>query len=684
MMNVWCILIDHCNRPTGEPFLVKVSSTDNVARLKEMVKDKGSFLLRTIDAYMLEVWKCTDSTVNFLDASHEVLEERVSKAFHDARVENLSVRQVVADLIISDREALLVRSPHLVPDTVYRISENDSRYGSLAAIRNYLWGNEAHLREVITRSSIHVPDLDVSYKLQESETEDVTMDDATTNTEAMFYDLLKIPKVSWHTSEVLDMRFYVRDEYHELDAFVEERRQSDVAGSRHSEPRRPILLVGQPGIGKTVYLTYCLVNRLVQGKPTVFSKSPLTRFAFLSSGVYMVPRDSFEYWQDPELSAVDKNVTDGLILCDFSWAEKVGTLLQRWRMLVASSPKLQEVRGWVKEKDAVKFYMKTWSWREVFVSRHYAIEHRAGDEAWRIAFIRYGGSVRYLFNRLQQEIDRDLKIAISGYTLTDLFQQAVVYEPETYSPNLLQINPLLDAHGAVLNRSSPRTEIISPFIFTEFMKSKRSELADIPAYYFYSCMTNSTTSTASLLFETFGHVYVVKNTIDALRVRALEDGSEQQLHLEHIDREKAEVFSDFPFDEPPDEDDDDGINNDGKEVRRPDAAKYYQPVSGNLAGIDLFAFERDEDHTITGVVMFHYTISPQNPVNTKLIKKLWDVLQKQHKGAWQWKLVFVVPKARNRKTFSQDMPTQALTTAVSQFVLGIDLEDLWEAMRSSS
>ncbi|KAF8335451.1 uncharacterized protein EI90DRAFT_2913680 [Cantharellus anzutake] len=177
---------------------------------------------------------------------------------------------------------------------------------------------------------------------------------------------MKIPNVSYLVKNVLDATFYVRDEYRELDAFVEEQRQSDIA--RRSR-RTPILLTGQPGIGKTVYLTYCLVNRLAEGKPTVLSKSRSMRFAFLSSGVYSIPFDSFDDWVNPEVFAVIRGDLDGLSLFDLSSGESVNSLAPRWRTLVVSSPKPREVRKWVKENHVNKFYMKTWNWQEVYVSR---------------------------------------------------------------------------------------------------------------------------------------------------------------------------------------------------------------------------------------------------------------------------------------------------------------------------
>ncbi|KAF8311907.1 uncharacterized protein EI90DRAFT_3160249 [Cantharellus anzutake] len=496
------------------------------------------------------------------------------------------------------------------------------------------------------------------------------MEDVTMDTQAVFYDLMKIPAMPRMTSQVLTERFYVRDEYKILDEFVEEQRELAVADLRS---RKPMLLVGQPGIGKTVYLTYCLLNRLAQGKPTLFSKSHLLRFAFLRSGVYVVPGNSFGFWNHPEVRAADGADLHGLVLFDFTPGEKVENLLWRWRTLVASSPRPQVLYPWIKEYRVIKFYMRTWSWQEVYVCRHYAMEQRPNDDAWRTAFMKYGGSARSLFDRTQRALDVDLTSAIMECNPKDLFNQAVNHEPQKYGHRLVEINPLQDAHGVVLDRSCPRTRVISFFIFTELMMKKGTELVNTSATYFYTCMNHpSTTSTAGLIFEALGHVYLVNRAKAAFAVRALNTGRQQDLHLEHIDRENVHVFPglDPPFDEPG-----------HRGARCPDATKYYRPLAGNVSGIDSFAFEMDRRNAITGIVMFQYTVASQHSVKPKFINKLWDVLTKQHNRKWKWKLVFVIPK-RN-PGFQQSMPTKNLKPQVDQFVLRVDLEDVWVAMCKS-
>ncbi|KAF8325066.1 uncharacterized protein EI90DRAFT_3129151 [Cantharellus anzutake] len=116
-MEVWCLVVNHDNRPTGEPLQVGISSETNVAGLKEKVKDKVSPRL--------------DDTAAF------ELEELVSKAFSNRGVKKLRLRQVIEHLINPDRgavsdgeplsngEALLVMLPSQKPQT-----EDDSEHST--------------------------------------------------------------------------------------------------------------------------------------------------------------------------------------------------------------------------------------------------------------------------------------------------------------------------------------------------------------------------------------------------------------------------------------------------------------------------------------------------------------------------------------------------------------------------
>ncbi|KAF8314389.1 uncharacterized protein EI90DRAFT_3159488 [Cantharellus anzutake] len=86
-MKVWCLLIDHENRPIRAPFKVGVSANTNI--LKKTVKDKVPSTLANIAAAELEVAKYTDSTTNFLDRSMLERHDKARKSAKDAENEAL-------------------------------------------------------------------------------------------------------------------------------------------------------------------------------------------------------------------------------------------------------------------------------------------------------------------------------------------------------------------------------------------------------------------------------------------------------------------------------------------------------------------------------------------------------------------------------------------------------------------
>jgi hypothetical protein len=129
-MKVWCLLVDHENRPTGGPFKVQVSPETDVADLKKMVKDEVSPLLADAAAAELDVWKCTDPTIDFLGVGRQECEELVKTAFVDNMVQFCVVRRTVATLI-SDGGVLLVKGPGMCISTH---SSSQSAYAMMVSI----------------------------------------------------------------------------------------------------------------------------------------------------------------------------------------------------------------------------------------------------------------------------------------------------------------------------------------------------------------------------------------------------------------------------------------------------------------------------------------------------------------------------------------------------------------------
>lgn len=126
-------------------------------------------------------------------------------------------------------------------------------------------------------------------------------------------------------------------------------------------------------LGKTVFLTYCLVRRLAKGLPTVFATTPRDRYVFLESGVFWAPDQAFDDWENEEVDNACLEFArpglDGLVLFDINVDQSFKCIPRDWRTLVASSPNPKEVHRWKKENDAIKFYMKTWGLEEVYLCR---------------------------------------------------------------------------------------------------------------------------------------------------------------------------------------------------------------------------------------------------------------------------------------------------------------------------
>ena len=115
-------------------------------------------------------------------------------------------------------------------------------------------------------------------------------------------------------------------------------------------------------LGKTSYLTYCLVRRLIAGLPTIFAKHEADRYLFLDSGVYWIPYDSFDLSEKPPFT---DRVENTLVLFDLNEMQSTPEHFQRWRVLATSSPQSGRHKEWAKRQGAECWNMKTWSWGEI-------------------------------------------------------------------------------------------------------------------------------------------------------------------------------------------------------------------------------------------------------------------------------------------------------------------------------
>ncbi|GJJ11336.1 hypothetical protein Clacol_005568 [Clathrus columnatus] len=308
-----------------------------------------------------------------------------------------------------------------------------------------LWGRRSDdsIREI---SSELVPDV---YKTSTEVTE----------TTAVVYNLSKAIRGN---SFPLCNRFLVRDEYLEL--------FEHISSSSNSES---FLLLGQPGIGKTIYLTYHLVQRLLAAQATIFSFNPYDRYLFHQSGVYDISGHPLRtLWRtNPKL-----NEGPPLVLVDFNAGQTQSDLsvFGSNPILAASSPNRACYKTWLKESGAVTYVMKTWEWNEVFQAQKLIpSKYNYETDELRDCFLKYGGCARHLLKETPATMDSQITTAIKRCPDIRKLVGRQDSIPEEESSTLIRVEPHMDLDGSI-DRKFMYCEVISQHVFNQIMQEHRS------------------------------------------------------------------------------------------------------------------------------------------------------------------------------------------------------------------
>jgi len=126
------------------------------------------------------------------------------------------------------------------------------------------------------------------------------------------------------------------------------------------------LILGQPGIGKTWFLSYVLVRRLLEGKPTIFQvanhlSNPVgfteaTHYLINGNGVHPMPdTPSFSELNNPEI----------WVLADQMPVGAARTADHSWLVVVSSSPRKENIHRLNKDYAPQTYYLPAWDWEEV-------------------------------------------------------------------------------------------------------------------------------------------------------------------------------------------------------------------------------------------------------------------------------------------------------------------------------
>jgi hypothetical protein len=136
---------------------------------------------------------------------------------------------------------------------------------------------------------------------------------------------------------------------------------------RIPDRQKVILILGQPGIGKTWFLSYVLVRRLLEGKPIIFQvASNLGGDSRLNAAThYLIDGNGVRELEERPPFFQLKN-SDIWVLADQTPFGKPRELAEhQWLVVVTSSPREANYKYIVRECSPEMYYLPTWDWDEV-------------------------------------------------------------------------------------------------------------------------------------------------------------------------------------------------------------------------------------------------------------------------------------------------------------------------------
>ncbi|GBE89840.1 hypothetical protein SCP_1701650 [Sparassis crispa] len=436
------------------------------------------------------------------------------------------------------------------------------------------------------------------------------------------------------------------------------------------EDEDPVLLTGQPGIGKTLFLVYALVKRLTEGQPTIFSTAPLKYYLFQNSGAYrftsadmdgstlrsaildlhngVVPGGNFTE-EDAGWILYDSNAAQGPLIWD-------SEDFLPWKMVFSTLPKLSRYKEWVKQKNAVMYVMKPWSWSEICAGAPLQTSgSRTTKELWD-AYHRFGPSARIVYKSDHVEHRNDICFALRNCRDPSiLFPQNEAAWDE--SSNVLVVVEPATIDG-VVHRNMLTGKIATPYIMNMVHEEAEHLLGlAMRRTYQHLLADNISRGAAGIVFEDMAH-HLLGGTASCTRsLRTLPRGGTRST----TKRKDLTMNSSVIFD---------SIAQISGNVRQ---RTYYRPLP-HFAGIDSFALI---DGTL---VLFQFTITADHPVKVKGLESIQTLFAEQPIER-EWMLIFVVPTAIEpdfkRQLLQPDSSRREWDQNVDQCVMGLTLEELF-------
>ena len=387
--------------------------------------------------------------------------------------------------------------------------------------------------------------------------------------------------------------------------------------SNRIQPSGGVILVGNPGIGKSWFLNYVLI-RLLQGSKydIIFEVPRMMGLHYFKDGEVRLIRweDRDRFYSLPEV----KNNPNIIHLRDFDHDRRVGVPLIEGFTICASSPNPENFKQAKKNFQGFRsgdiLYVSLWSVEELswMNNQHGENQLEATEFRKRLEWVR---APRYMFLSAMSFDEHLSSIRLELFdfrTFTDFIHAVTGADaPKDISHKILGI-----CSGATPSKCT--LDFITPAIKKmKLDQAARQNLESRREFFDQLMGVEIAHSIAGHMFESFLHRHLPLHIADRSATVCLEKTASTLPAISNAEYDTV-FFKDMPASLTP--------------------GTYYRPSAANFACVDSFVV-----HTSGDVVAFQHTVGKEHPIKAERLAALMKLLSFAFNGTNKFHLVFVVP-----------------------------------------
>ncbi|KAI0296510.1 hypothetical protein B0F90DRAFT_1745842 [Multifurca ochricompacta] len=533
----------------GEAIVFPVTAVRNkkpeVFNLKEFIQSKRALdRLKDVGPHTLELWKPKDSNPIAAEPD-DTLIERIQLLGHDLSefADKLDPSSTVFSIFPTQppREYIhiIVKVPRTT--TISPSAPNESNASSVSSISEpdscFLAIHQSFWQlgeDIFVRRRVQIPDSLSSELNNNSETLELVVVDLPEGSQNAF--TIEVPKL-------LVVPIY--ETFWDILRYEDQCWQALLQPPRFSHPCHATIVTGQPGVGKSVFLIYVLLRRLVNGMTTIYCDSGEYVHIFDHTGVRRLTLSDGS--RIPELDNNSEccaliNLRDMLKLVPQVFYPRI----RKGRVVVATRPSKEHWSTFSDEHPARICCMPTWKWGPLyFASLLYAckdlntfdLDH---CEALRSAYSVFRGIPRSCFWSLDPVVLKiqkaEIKNALDSMFLDD-FTHAITGQ-SAFNPNtsyrLVRVEPV-DTEW-LTTRTEIKSNYVAELIFERLRILTKARFSNKLMEYLANPDAHGP---AGILFEQAAHYSIRKGL--TLTMTPLPSGTTLDVLIPSIPADKNEI-----------------------------------------------------------------------------------------------------------------------------------------------